>query len=223
MINTNGHEHCKIDRAVHVVERYVQPPMTVQVLFVQGAGEDVHDRWDDKLAESLQRELGAGYHVRYPRMPNEADPRYSTWKPALLDELESLQDGSILVGHSIGGTMLMHLLAEEPLKLTPGAVCLIATPFIGEGGWPSDELHARTEFSAHLPVGVPIFLYHGGEDEIVPFAHVHLYAKAISRAAVRELASRDHQLNNDLREVARDIRAARRRDPAWGGALNGTE
>ena len=29
-----------------------------QVLFVQGAGPDAHDGWDDKLADSLQRALG---------------------------------------------------------------------------------------------------------------------------------------------------------------------
>ena len=43
------------------------------VLFVQGAGEGVHDDWDRKLVESLRRELGPHYDVRYPRMPNEAD------------------------------------------------------------------------------------------------------------------------------------------------------
>jgi predicted alpha/beta hydrolase family esterase len=188
--------------------------MTTQVLFVQGGGENVHDQWDDKLAQSLQRELGASYSVRYPRMPNEADPRYCAWKPALLDEIKSLQDGSVLVGHSLGGTVLMHVLAEEPLKLTPGAVCLIAAPYIGEGGWPSDEIKPRANFSEHVPAGVPIFLYHGDQDEFVPFAHIHLYAKAITHAVVRELPGRNHQLNNDLQEVARDIRSSTHLPPS---------
>jgi hypothetical protein len=33
-----------------------------------------------------------------------------------------------------------------------------------------------------------------------------LYAEAIPYARVRRLANRDHQLNNDLTEVASDIR-----------------
>ena len=45
-----------------------------QVLFVQGAGEDVHDQWDNQLVDSLQGELGPTYEIRYPVMPNEADP-----------------------------------------------------------------------------------------------------------------------------------------------------
>ena len=39
-----------------------------ELLFVQGAGEDVHDKWDDKLVESLRRELGDEIAIRYPRM-----------------------------------------------------------------------------------------------------------------------------------------------------------
>jgi len=45
----------------------------------------------------------------------------------------------------------------------------------------------------------------GTDDTTVPFAHVKLYAKAIPRAIVRALPNRDHQLCNDLRDVAQDI------------------
>ena len=38
--------------------------------------------WDDKLAESLRRELGNEYEVRYPRMPDEGDPSYARWSTA---------------------------------------------------------------------------------------------------------------------------------------------
>ncbi|HEX4573309.1 MAG TPA: alpha/beta fold hydrolase, partial [Dongiaceae bacterium] len=110
--------------------------MPIQVLFVQGAGEAVHDAWDDKLVRSLERELGAGYPVLYPRMPNEADPHYWAWKTALLDAFDELNDGAILIGHSVGGTILIHLLAEHPPKRRLGAISLIAAPFIGDGGWP---------------------------------------------------------------------------------------
>jgi len=42
-----------------------------------------------------------------------------------------------------------------------------------------------------------------------PVAHVDLYAKAIPQAVVRRLRGRDHQLNNDMSEVAADIRCLR--------------
>lgn len=180
--------------------------MPEQILFVQGAGEAVHDTWDDKLVRSLERELRHDYVVRYPRMPHEADPRYSAWKTALLTEFDELANNAMLIGHSLGAAVLLQVLAEEHLKFAPGALILIAAPFIGEGGWPGEDMSPGPGLADRLPAGMPVYLYHGTEDPIVPFAHVQLYAKALPRARIRVLPRRDHQLNNDLSEVARDIR-----------------
>ena len=179
--------------------------MTVQILFVQGGGEAVHDQWDNKLVDSLGRALGSGYRIHYPRMPHENDPSYAAWKPALAQALRTLPDGAVLVGHSLGGTVLMHVLAKERLTFKPAALMLIAAPFIGEGGWQIDEMPARTDFAARLPRGLPVYLYHGAEDQIVPAAHAQLYAAVIPGSKVRLIPHGDHQLNNDLSPVARDI------------------
>jgi predicted alpha/beta hydrolase family esterase len=179
--------------------------MKKQILFVQGAGESVHDAWDDKLVRSLEHKLGEAYAVVYPRMPNEADPHYLVWKAALLQALERLEAGAILVGHSIGGAILIQVLAEERPALEIGAIALIAAPFIGEGGWPSDDIEPQRDLAERLPNGIPVFLYHGTADPIVPFAHLALYATAIPNATVRVLPGRDHQLGNDLADVAHDI------------------
>ena len=62
------------------------------------------------------------------------------------------------------------------------------------------------DLGARLPELSRVYLYHGSKDETVPFRHVGLYKKAIPRAVVRRLAGRDHQLNEDMSEVAADIR-----------------
>src|ERR1700749_3704284 len=100
--------------------------MTIQVLFVQGAGKDAHDRWDSKLAASLAKTLGDGYAVRFPRMPGEADPKFPAWQAALAREFKTLADGDILVGHSVGATTLLHALAAEAPSFMPGALILLA-------------------------------------------------------------------------------------------------
>jgi predicted alpha/beta hydrolase family esterase len=178
-----------------------------QVLFVQGGGEGAHDEWDNTLVDNLQRALGAEWEVRYPRMPNEGDPKYSAWKAALGRELDALDDGAIVVGHSIGGTVLINALATKKPRQKLGGIFLLASPFVGEGGWPSDEIKPPNSLGVALPDGVPVFLYHGGKDETAPIAHADLYAEAIPQAVIHRLPGRDHQLNNDLSEVARDIRS----------------
>jgi pimeloyl-ACP methyl ester carboxylesterase len=180
-----------------------------QVLFIQGGGAGAHDAWDDKLAAGLARELGPDYDVLYPRMPDEADPSYRRWSAFLRQEFARLDDGAILVGHSIGGTILLHTLAERPPARRWAGLVLIAAPFVGKGGWPIDEIPSAKNLGARLPQTLPIHLFHGSEDDTAPPSHLDLYAAAIPQAMVHRLKSRDHQLNNDLREVADTIRSLR--------------
>ena len=180
-----------------------------QVVFIQGAGEGTHEEWDDKLVASLRRELGDGYDVRYPRMPDEDDPSEDAWGPAIRRELAALTDGAVLVGHSVGGTILVHELVEHPPAVELGAIVLVATPFVGPGGWPPDGFELPDDLGARLPREVPVHAFHGLDDDTAPPAHADLYARAIPQARVHMLPGRDHQLGNDLREVAGEIRALR--------------
>ena len=91
-------------------------------------------------------------------------------------------------------------------QLTFGGIFLIAAPFVGDGGWHSEDIEPLSDLGAKLPEQTPIYLYHGSKDKTAPFEHVRLYAKAIPQAVVRRLSGRDHQLNNDMSEVAADIR-----------------
>src|SRR6478672_7603463 len=139
--------------------------MKRQLLFVQGGGAGAHDQWDLALVESLRRALGPDYDVRYPRMPDEADPRYAAWKAALDKELALLDDGAVLVGHSLGGTMLVNALADQPVGPRFGGIFLLAAPFVGDGGWSSDQLQSPPDLGARLPSGVPVHVFHGLADQ----------------------------------------------------------
>jgi predicted alpha/beta hydrolase family esterase len=181
--------------------------MQRQVLFVQGAGAHAHDEWDNQLVDSLSHALGPSYDVRYPRMPNEDDPSYATWGAALRKEIASLNDGAIVVGHSIGGAILINVLAEYAPPRRLGAIILVSAPFVGEGGWPADSWQPQRDLGKTLPHGVSVCIYHGLVDDTAPPSHADLYARAIPQAHIQRLPGRDHQLNNDLREIAAAIKA----------------
>jgi len=180
--------------------------MTKQVLFIQGGGAGAHDNWDSKLVASLRRELGPGYDIRYPRMPNEGDPSYAAWKTVLDEEIAALDDAAVLVGHSLGATILINALAEHAPRQKLAGVFLISAPFVGPGGWPSEDIKGKPDLAGRLPQATPIYLYQGSKDDTAPCAHADLYKEAIPQAYVRKLEGRDHQLNDDLSEVAADIR-----------------
>lgn len=179
---------------------------TGQILFIQGGGAGTHDEWDNELVDSLRRELGDGYEVRYPRMPDEDDPSYATWSAAIRREIAALDGGAVVAGHSVGGTILINALAERPPERKLRAIVLIAAPFVGAGGWPGDEFELPHNLGARLPQGVPVHVFHGLQDDTAPPSHADLYARVIPQAQLHRLPRRDHQLDNDLSEVAKVIR-----------------
>ena len=177
-----------------------------QVLFIQGAGTGVHDDWDQLLAANLQHALEDRYEVRYPRMPSEGDPTYTQWSAAIQRELVVLNDGAIIVGHSVGAAIMIQTVAEKPTMQKLATIALLAAPFVGDGGWASDEYEITKDLGARLPQGVPVHIFHGLDDAIVPPSHANLYGRAIPQAHVHRLDGRDHQFNNDLSKVATAIR-----------------
>jgi uncharacterized protein len=178
----------------------------VQLLFVQGGGEDAH-AWDAKLVASLREHLGSGYAVRYPLMPNEGDPQYAPWKKCIAEELAIIGDNVLLVGHSVGAAVLIKFLADGGFKHSIAGVFLVAAPFFHDHEfWQSRETELPKDAADRLPRGLPVFLYQGREDETVPFSHLSMYAKLLPHATVRALDGRNHQLNDDLAEVADDIK-----------------
>jgi pimeloyl-ACP methyl ester carboxylesterase len=178
----------------------------MQTLFVQGGGAGAHDEWDDKLVASLGRELGDGWDIRYPRMPHDDDPNYARWSAAIRQAIDDLDDGACVVGHSIGGTILLATLAQQPLARKLTAVVLVSAPFVGPGGWPEDEFAFPSDLGARLPRDASVHLFHGLQDATAPPSHADLYARRIPQAHVHRLPGRDHQLNDDLAEVATALR-----------------
>lgn len=178
--------------------------MKKHVLFIQGAGGGAYEE-DEKLAVSLQEALGAEYHMIYPRMPDEENPKDEIWMARISKELASLDGEVVLVGHSAGGAVLLKYLLSENFRKPIAGIFLLAIPYWDAEDEPGEEYTLREGFASRLPERVPIFFYHSRDDEIVPFEHLALYAQKIPQATIRELGGRGHQFGNDLSVVAEEI------------------
>jgi predicted alpha/beta hydrolase family esterase len=182
--------------------------MISQVLFIHGAGEGAYKE-DKLLAESLQKELGSGFNVRYPEMKDEANAPYELWKQQVQEELAAMKGSVILVGHSMGASELTKILTEIEVDTPIAGIFLIANPFWGGKGWlyeGYEELELPDDTAAKLPKDAKLFLYQARDDEVVPFSHLALYAQLLPQATVREIDEGGHQLGSDLSVVARDIK-----------------
>ena len=178
--------------------------MKKHVLFIHGGGEGAYEE-DNKLAASLQVALGPLYEVRCPKMPDEDSPEYKVWKERIAQELAALDGEAILVGHSLGGSILLKYLSEEKVGKTVAGMFLLAPPYWGSEDWEVGEYELQEGFASKLPEESPVYFYHSRDDELVPFAHLALYAQRLPKATMREFDDRGHQFDGDLSEVARDI------------------
>lgn len=181
--------------------------MTKEVVFIHGGGDDGYGA-DAAMAASLQHELGPDYHVRYPRMPDEQAPDFG-WGRKIAGEIAAAEGDVLLVGHSLGASMLLKYVSEHAVPKRIAGMFLIATPF-----WSGDEewkkgLVLRDRFEKALPENVPIFLYQSEDDQEVDVTHLDIYAEKLPHATVRRMPTGGHQFAGHLGRVAQDIRGLR--------------
>lgn len=181
---------------------------TKQVLFIQGGGKGAHVA-DAPLGAALRRELGAGYEVHFPRMHGEDDPSLEPWKQQIAEELAKLEGAVTLVGHSLGGAMLLRHLAEQVPPTPVAALLLLAAPAWDGDKWAFDELQLPDDLGDRL-AGIPrLLLYHCRDDEVVPVAHLALHGRRLPAAAMTTFEHGGHQFDNHLQAIAADIRGTR--------------
>jgi uncharacterized protein len=182
--------------------------MQTSVLFIQGGGTGAYIE-DRHLADSLERALGAGYEVQYPQMPDEENCPYPEWQAQIDARLAAATGAIALVGHSIGGSVLLKYLCDRRPTAHIAGLFVIAAPYWGaDEAWRWEEVALPEDAAAKLAGEWPLIFYHSRDDESVPFAHLELYAAKLPRATFRTFDGRGHQFRNDLSEVATDIKAA---------------
>lgn len=182
--------------------------MTKHIFLIQGAGAGAYEE-DKQLATNLSHALGQQYEVHYPAMPHEDDASYEEWKQHLEKELAAMQEPIVLVGHSVGASVLIKWMSELEVEQSIAGMLLLACPFWGGDGWRYEgyeELMLPEDSAAKLSNGRQIFLYHCRDDVTVPFDHLALYAQTLPEATVCERDEGGHQFNNDLSFVAEDIK-----------------
>ncbi|HMG88486.1 MAG TPA: alpha/beta fold hydrolase [Chryseolinea sp.] len=180
--------------------------MTKEILFVHSAGPQGHHEGSDYLVRYLIDALGPGYRIWLPDMPDPENPHYVNWKARLKKEFASIEDEVILVGHSLGASVLLKYLSEERLQQRVAGLFLIGAVYWGKKDWEVKEYVLKRNFSSKLPSMGRIFLYHSSDDEVVPISHVRYFANELPKATVREFEHRGHLFGRGLPELVEDIK-----------------
>ena len=174
------------------------------VLFIHSAGPQGYRQGSYYLLSYLEKVLGDGYHIVRPQMPDPNYPNYELWSKKLGESIRSLHQPAILVGHSLGGSVLLKYLAEQHVPAKVSGLFVVAAPYWGTANWEVDEFMLPENFASVLG-GQSIFFYHSQDDEAVPLKHMLYYAHELPLAAVRELKHRGHLFSSGLPELIKDI------------------
>ncbi|WP_164670724.1 RBBP9/YdeN family alpha/beta hydrolase [Virgibacillus doumboii] len=181
--------------------------MKKQILFIHSAGpQGMHEGSSDLIAY-LQKNLGDKCNLLYPEMPDPEDPKYRPWKEQLEREIALLDNEVILIGHSLGAAVLLKYLSEEKFRPSISGLFLIASPYWGkDNDWQFEEFTLADNFTENLPKISQLVIYHSRNDEIVPFAHLEHYAKALPQAVTHVVEGADHAFSSGLPELVDDIK-----------------
>ena len=177
------------------------------VLFIQGGSTGAHDE-DALLAGSLRDNLGPAFHVRYPEMLEEAEPDVDAWGRQIDREVDAMAGDVIVVGHSIGASVVLKHLSEsdDGRGRRIRGIFLLASPSWGaDDFWDWEACTLDLAATARLTERVPVALYHAVDDEVVPFSHLERNKGLVPGATIHEIPAGGHQFGNDLGFLAGDI------------------
>lgn len=145
--------------------------------------------WKDTLAENL----GNGFEVLLPRMPNRTNARYEEWKIWFERMIPFFSEHIILVGHSLGGIFLAKYLSENTIPRMITATILIAAPFDDENSEESlADFALPASFAKFVGQSKNIFLIHSKDDPVVPFDQMQKYQHALPNAKEIVFNNREH-------------------------------
>lgn len=179
--------------------------MGYEILFIQGAGE-VTTAEEQVIVNGLRAELGDAFTIIYPPMPDADYPSYSAWEDVLRTNLNSLSGEVILLGHSLGASIILKHFSREPVPDKVLGMILFGVPYWKDQNWDVSEYAIEDDFVANLSKLDNIHIYYSMDDGVIPYHQFESYQKLIPQAHWRVLSGMDHSYHGAIPNMVTDIR-----------------
>ena len=157
--------------------------------------------------DNLEKELGKGFEVILPKMPNAFNVKYLEWKIWFEKMIPFFENKVVLVGHSLGGIFLTKYLSENKFPKKVLATFLVAAPYDDKD---SDYSLAGFALKKNLSLlqnqSEKLFIYQSQDDDVVPFVDFEKYKKALPNASFREFSNKGHFRQENFPEIIQEIR-----------------
>lgn len=183
--------------------------MSKQIFFAHSAGaQDGPGQGSYDLVEWLKRSLGPEYQLRFPLVAEPEAPSTKLWQELFERELAAQTGEILLMGHSLGGSMLLKYFSEHATRLTIQGLILISTPYWGTKDWDYDEFALQADFPKYLPEIPAIHIFHSLHDPVVAYEHALKYRDRLPQARLHPIKGNEHVFAQGLPELLTVIPAA---------------
>ncbi|NAP00819.1 alpha/beta hydrolase [Halomonas sp. MG34] len=157
----------------------------------------------------MKKECANTHNIIQPAMPAPLDPSYAEWKKEIRRTLDLVEGEVTLIGHSLGGSVLLKYLAEEEVNIPFNKLISIAAPFWGVNkGWQRKDFILKSNISGEIPYVPNIFFLHSKLDPIVPIEHMQRYLKHFPQAKFIELEGDAHLFMDGLPKLVEVLKEA---------------
>ena len=164
---------------------------------LHGYGAGPGDNWFPWLKKTLEKK---GHKVIVPTLPNTDDPKLSEWLETL-NKVVAKNGKGILIGHSLGGVLVIHYLLQGGKA---DQVILVAPPFFQVDALP--KVTAIDKFLV-LPENIDnlqflknnFVIFYSEDDPLVPHSHGAEWAKLLN--AQKVVLPRMHFLIREFPEI----------------------
>jgi len=159
---------------------------------------------------NLQNDIGNGYDVILPSMPNKQNSKYQEWALWFERYLEIMELKVIFVGHSQGAMFLVRYFSENKLSCESiKSLHLIAGAYeknLSKGDDGGDFFAEKDAMATLEKRDFPLFLYHSKDDFVVPYAQSEFFHSIVPRGTVRSFTDKNHFLIEHFPELIEDIK-----------------
>lgn len=155
----------------------------------------------------LEDKLGGNYSVLMPTMPNNKNAKYLEWEIWFNKIIPFIQDGVILVGHSLGATFLFKYLSEQVLDKKVKATVFIAGVYDDSVFEESlGDFKKPDSFKGFIDQAGKVSVFHSKDDQVVPFSQTQILREMIGEYDLHEFNERGHFNQEEFPELAEKIK-----------------
>lgn len=179
--------------------------MSYEIVFIQGAG-NVTTEEEQVITNALKIKLGDNFRIIYPHMPDADNPSYQSWDAVLTQNLKNLSGKVILLGHSLGASIILKHFSKEAVPDKVIGMILFGAPYWKNQNWDVSEYVIEDDFLPNLNKLENIYFYYSLDDEVIPYSHLESYQKLLPQANWRIISGADHSYHSAITDMAKDIK-----------------